>query len=456
MAGRYSAANDPILNGLHALSQGAENFASSKQKQQQLEQNALAHAFQQRIEGQRLKMEQDKNAPLEINEGLISIYPKGVQKYLRDKVNTAGAQGQKAFLSPQESAMIDAATGVDYKQKAGDAAMAEKRALDASLINKNNATADKYGAQAGAVGSDPKQQNKDAAALSKHLEQGWAGRSGQAGQVQQKINAAQAAEALIEQGKAQKGGLDSRQIEELGQSTARMLGGNSVASARVEALVPKTAWGRAQSLHEWASNSPQGTDQQAFTDRMAETVRREHALADTQMKQFQIEGLPQFASLKRSNPDTYKAILSAKGIDPDTMIDEKGRYKNPDQFRDPNASLQGGLTSPNTQPINAPPVAFDAAMNAAANKAAGNIPSRTQPAIQTQPTLNTQPPSMNQGGQVPRLAVGTSGRAVNVPSEHQQALDWYKANKDSQDPSVVSGLMSVKSTLNANGINPDG
>lgn len=169
--------------------------------------------------------------------------------------------------------------------------------------------------------------DKDAKALDKHLSQGWAGRSGQAGQIQGKINSAQAAEALLEQAKMQPGGLDSRQIEELSQSTAKLLGGGgSQASGRVEALVPHTMFGRAQSMREFLTNNPTGQGMQKFTDRLAETIRREKELAQNQQRQYQIEGLAQHARLKRNNPELFNQILESKGINPE-MIDEHGRYK---------------------------------------------------------------------------------------------------------------------------------
>lgn len=170
--------------------------------------------------------------------------------------------------------------------------------------------------------------DKAAAALDKHLSTGWTARSGQAGTVQGKINSAEAAEALLEQAKTQQGGLDARQVEELSQSTAKLLGGGASASARVDALVPHTFMGRAQTMKEYLTNSPQGQDMQAFTDRLAETIAREKALATTQMRQYQIEGLPAHAGLKGRNPEQYNAILRAKGIDP-SMIDANGRYKAP-------------------------------------------------------------------------------------------------------------------------------
>lgn len=171
--------------------------------------------------------------------------------------------------------------------------------------------------------------NKDAESLDKHLALGWTARSGQAGVVQGKLVSAEAAQQLIDQGKSQPGGLDSRQIEELAQSTGKLLGGGAAASARIDALVPHTLYGKAQSMQEYLTNNPTGAGQQAFVQRLADTVAREKALAENQKIQFQIEGLPSHARLKNSNPNLYNSILQAKGIDP-TVIDDKGRYKAPD------------------------------------------------------------------------------------------------------------------------------
>lgn len=171
-------------------------------------------------------------------------------------------------------------------------------------------------------------EDKMAQNLDKHLALGWAGRSGQAGQVQGKMNNAEYVEGLINQGKSQPGGLDIRQVEEVAQGTARMLGGSAAASARVDALLPHSAVSKGMTAIEWLANKPQGAELQAFTDRMAETVAREKAIAQTQMHQFQVEGLAAHAALKKRNPELYNSILQSKGITPD-MIDEKGRYKAP-------------------------------------------------------------------------------------------------------------------------------
>lgn len=168
----------------------------------------------------------------------------------------------------------------------------------------------------------------DVKKMSDMLQKGWTMRSGQAGQVQGKINAAESAEALLAQGDQQPGGLDSRQVEELAQSTARLLGGGTQASARVDALVPHTLLGNVQSFKEWIGNKPTGQEMQAFTDRMADTIAREKQLALDQKRQYQVGAVAPFQDLKKKAPEAYKYILDSQGISPD-MISEKGTYNKP-------------------------------------------------------------------------------------------------------------------------------
>ena len=157
------------------------------------------------------------------------------------------------------------------------------------------------------------QNDKDAKALNKDLDKGWASRSG-AGVIQQKIIQAEAAEVLLEQGKHQKDGLNSRQIEELAQTTARLLGGGASASARVQALIPHTLLGRTQTLKEFITNNPQGAAQQKFVDQMAETVQREKDLANRQKADYQVQLLPAHARLRKTNPELFDSILEGKRI----------------------------------------------------------------------------------------------------------------------------------------------
>ena len=175
------------------------------------------------------------------------------------------------------------------------------------------------------------QDRKDADAVEAHLDQGWKARGGQAGQVQSKLNSAERVEALIEQSKTQPGGLDSRQMEELAQATSGLLGGGNgaQASARVQALIPNTGEKKVATLEEFFANHPVGAQMQAFTDRLADTVAREKAVAQNQMRRFQVEGLGAAGDrLKKNNPDAFARALTRRGLSPD-MIGPKGEYVPP-------------------------------------------------------------------------------------------------------------------------------
>lgn len=253
------------------------------------------------------------DASVRLRATLKANFPQIAEKY-GDKFDSLTASDSKNVFQVAET-----------KAKLDEAA-AKRESVSATKDLTSQMRKDAAGEKARVRASEG--DNKDAQNLDKHLSLGWSGRSGQAGVVQGKINAAEAAEALLEQAKSQSGGLDSRQIEELSQSTARLLGGGATASGRVEALVPHTFFGNAQSLKEYLTNHPTGAGLEKFTDRMADTIKREKELAQNQKRQFQIEGLAPYARLKKSNPELYNSILSSKGIDP-SMINQKGQYQAP-------------------------------------------------------------------------------------------------------------------------------
>ena len=245
------------------------------------------------------------------------------KKALMDQYNKLSAIGAKQDALEQQGELKR--QELESRAEIAKGNQDVRRALaEAALERQKEASAKR------AADAESKQDSKDIAALNEHLSKGWAGRSGQTGKVQEKINNAEYAKGLIEQGRHQEGGLDSRQVEELAQSTARMLGGGAQASSRVEALVPKTFFGKAQSFKEWISNKPTGQQMQAFVDRMEETIDREKSIAENQKRTFQVEGLPRFSRLKKSNPDAYYNALKSRGLD-DSMVDENGKLKQADQ-----------------------------------------------------------------------------------------------------------------------------
>lgn len=110
--------------------------------------------------------------------------------------------------------------------------------------------------------------------------------------------------------------LDSRQIEELAIGVNKLLSGASGgAVAQVQALVPKTIQGNSQKIAEWLSNTPTGTNQQAFVKRMMDTVNREQEIAADQVKKAQTARLPAYSFLAKSNPEEYNAVLRGYKLD---------------------------------------------------------------------------------------------------------------------------------------------
>lgn len=112
------------------------------------------------------------------------------------------------------------------------------------------------------------------------------------------------------------GNLDSRGIEELAIGLNSMLSGsNTGAQEQVKALVPRSARGNYQKFKEWLVNDPQGTNQQAFVQRMMGSVAREKETAAAQIKRTQLSRLAPFAGLEKDDPENFGATLQSYGIE---------------------------------------------------------------------------------------------------------------------------------------------
>lgn len=124
--------------------------------------------------------------------------------------------------------------------------------------------------------------------------------------------------------------LDSRQTEELALGLANMLSGSSgAARSQVEALVPHTLLGKMKNVKEWIMNNPYGAEQQAFVNRMLETVHRERDVATQQMNDIRARRIPFHAELqKKLGPERWNALLkSDPEFDPANVVN--GRYAMP-------------------------------------------------------------------------------------------------------------------------------
>lgn len=124
---------------------------------------------------------------------------------------------------------------------------------------------------------------------------------------------------------SQAGGLDKRQIEEISIASANLLSsGTGAAQATIQALVPHTYGSDSAGLKEWLSSDPQGTNQQAFVNRMFETAKREKQLASEKIKGYRADMLGTYSDL--ADNDRYNK-LKGKYFGPDDKFDENGNYQ---------------------------------------------------------------------------------------------------------------------------------
>ena len=133
---------------------------------------------------------------------------------------------------------------------------------------------------------------------------------------------------LHEQSKTQPGGLSPAQIEEMAVASGNLVsGGTGSAISIVNAMVPNTRGTVEARVKEWLTNAPQGTDQQAFVDRMAETAVRERALANEKIKLTQSKILNGVGTedLWGRHPE-LRQKLQSKYYDPADKFDDSGNY----------------------------------------------------------------------------------------------------------------------------------
>lgn len=143
----------------------------------------------------------------------------------------------------------------------------------------------------------------------------------------------------------QKGGADSRQINELAIGMNSMLAGNNVSAVeQVKGLVPSSAIGNASKLAEWLSNEPTGTNQQDFVNRMMNTVNNEMATTKSQMDRTRFQRLSGFSEIEKKHPDEFNNILQSYGINPeDYQAWKKGGYKNISAIQEKQAGPGGSV-----------------------------------------------------------------------------------------------------------------
>ena len=136
-----------------------------------------------------------------------------------------------------------------------------------------------------------------------------------------------------------KGGADSRQMEEFAIGLNSLLSGSNVsARSQVAALVPRTALGDMQKVTEWLTNKPTGLKQQAFVDRIVDTINRERAVASNQIKKGIMSASTSFSDVEKGDPEFFEIHLLSNNITPD----EWEAYKsNPKKWIEANTKSEG-------------------------------------------------------------------------------------------------------------------
>lgn len=129
----------------------------------------------------------------------------------------------------------------------------------------------------------------------------------------QRLNNIGRTEPLISQMLGQLGGGDPRQMRELATRVDSVLRGSPGGQQAIEGingLMPDTAKGRFASFKEFILSDPQGTEQQAFIKRLADTTQREKVAIQGQVKQTAERTQSTLRLMKETYPEDYNAIVN--------------------------------------------------------------------------------------------------------------------------------------------------
>jgi hypothetical protein len=233
--------------------------------------------------------------------------PKGDQGFYSDieKQNKELLTGAEGDLGRRQRIVNAIEARNSREGVAADNRAAREAALKAKLAEAGGRASDKADAKL------DQQVNKWTTQMKDDLDPNKA-RGGNLASNQKRVDNADRVQALLEQ---VHNNPDPRQMEELAISTQALLSASGTPAAeQVKALIPKSALGDVNKFKEWISNNPTGTGQQAFVQRMAETVSREKAIAQGQVQKAQTQRLSAYGKFKDADPDTYNAILNSYGL----------------------------------------------------------------------------------------------------------------------------------------------
>lgn len=174
-------------------------------------------------------------------------------------------------------------------------------------------------AEASVAARQPENDVKTAQNIDKALDPSYY-RAGAFGDSKKVFDRGERLESMIDYAnKYQEGGADSRQIVELATGfQAQLTGGNGRGNyQQVQDLIPHTMVGNVNKMAEWLTNNPRGAKQQAFVDRMMQSVHRENATVQAQMERTKFQRLATFDDFANRNPEQFNDMLRSNGVDPD-------------------------------------------------------------------------------------------------------------------------------------------
>jgi hypothetical protein len=239
-------------------------------------------------------------------------------------------------VAPDLAEQIDQAPGGVLQQNMGPM---ENLAWRQQQIQSREQIAAGKAAAAGAAAANKAPRADDTAldrqltALSKDMDATQTARS-PFGQNQNRAYQAERDLALVAHGN----NLDPRQQEEFSLGLASLLSSGVPAMDTIKNLVPpKTLASGATGLKEWLFNEPAGRGQEAFIERMADTMKRVNAIAKQQIVDAQLQRLGGHQVVLRTHPDESRRLLGGYGLAP---------YLGPDL-----------MPLPKAQPAEAAPVA---------------------------------------------------------------------------------------------------
>lgn len=126
----------------------------------------------------------------------------------------------------------------------------------------------------------------------------------------------EAVQALIDQVKNQKGGPDSRQMQEIARSMDAMLSGGVGTITGTQELIPHTLRGKFASLEEYIANKPSGLENKEFLNRVEDTIKRETALSKRQQADIMKGVQSAYSHLSKKDPERFQQVLEEKGLVP--------------------------------------------------------------------------------------------------------------------------------------------